>query len=623
MRNIDFQVLFESAPGLYLILLPDFTIVAVSDAYANATMTKREEIVGRGLFDVFPDNPDDPSADGVSNLLFSLNSVLKNKTAHTMAVQKYDIRRPDGSFEERFWSPRNSPVLNDKKEVRYIIHCVEDVTQRQHNLNKIKSTELLLQSCIESLKDTLVFSVDKEYRYLNFNAAHQQATQRVYGVKLEPQMSLLEGITNEEDRKKAKLNIDRALSGEWHTTTEEYGEVERYFFETRYNPVINDMNEVIGVTVFAVNVTERKKAEIELHETNHFLDAIIENIPNMLFVKDANELRFLRMNAAGEKLLGFPRKNLIGKNDHDFFPKEQAEFFIQKDREVLNNNEIIDIPEEKISTVYGDRWLHTKKIIINDQQGDPLYLLGISEDITQKKEAEEEIIQMNIRLADANRELEAFSYSVSHDLKAPLRSLQGFSRALLEQYDGKFDEDADRWLHFIEDNANRMGGLIDDILGFSKVSRTELKMSLTNMRALAQEVFNELLIHYPGKKVLFDLGDLPDISADSIMLKQVWQNLISNALKYSSKQETIRIHITWKKEKKHIVYSVNDNGVGFDPKYSDKLFKVFQRLHSNEEFEGTGVGLAIVNRIIQKHNGWIKASSKLGQGSKFTFALPI
>ncbi|MFI5204768.1 MAG: PAS domain S-box protein, partial [Flavobacteriales bacterium] len=126
--DIDFELLFESSPGLFLVLLPDLKIVAVSDAYAEATMTKRETIVGRGLFDVFPDNPDDETADGVTNLRASLNAVIKNKTAHTMAVQKYDIKRPDGTFEERFWSPLNKPVLNEKKEIVYIIHRVEDVT---------------------------------------------------------------------------------------------------------------------------------------------------------------------------------------------------------------------------------------------------------------------------------------------------------------------------------------------------------------------------------------------------------------------------------------------------------------------------------------------------------------
>ncbi|MDB5284609.1 MAG: sensor histidine kinase [Bacteroidota bacterium] len=141
MGNIDFQSLFESAPGLYLILLPDLTIVAVSDAYLNATMTIRKEIIGRGIFDVFPDNPDDPNATGESNSGASLNSVLQFKKPHTMAIQKYDIRRPDGTFEERYWSPLNTPVLDEEKNVKYIIHCVVDVTQQEKSKVQLRRAD--------------------------------------------------------------------------------------------------------------------------------------------------------------------------------------------------------------------------------------------------------------------------------------------------------------------------------------------------------------------------------------------------------------------------------------------------------------------------------------------------
>src|SRR5689334_5047637 len=154
----DFKSLFESAPGLYLILLPDLTIVAVSDSYRNATMTKREEIIGRGLFEVFPDNPDDPAATGVSNLQASLNSVLQNKTTHTMAVQKYDIRRPDGTFEERYWSPLNKPVLNEKNEIAWIIHRVEDVTEfvrlKKEELKQLELTKDLKKQVEEMEMET-------------------------------------------------------------------------------------------------------------------------------------------------------------------------------------------------------------------------------------------------------------------------------------------------------------------------------------------------------------------------------------------------------------------------------------------------------------------------------------
>jgi PAS domain S-box-containing protein len=621
--HLNFQSLFQETPGLHLVLLPDLSIVAASNAYLEATLTKLDEILGRHLFDVFPDNPDDTTATGVSNLRASLEYVLLHKEAHAMAIQKYDVRRPDGSFEERFWSPLNKPVLNAANEVLYIIHNVTDVTLQQDSENKKKTTELLLRSSIESLKDMIILSIDREYRYLVFNTAHKKATYQAYGIEIKPGMNLLDHLTNEKDREQARKNFDRTLAGEWHTTIEEYGTLERSYFETRYNPIIDEHNKVIGATAFAINVTDRKNAENELLNTNRFLDTILENIPNMLFVKDAEHLRFLSMNKAGEQLLGYLRNDLIGKNDYDFFPSAQADFFTQKDREVLLNGALVDIPEEKIATTYGEKWLHTKKIPVTDRHGKPIYLLGISEDITAKKKVEEEIVQINARLAEAYKELEAFSYSVSHDLKAPLRSLQGFSKALQENYKEQFDSEAQRWLQFIESNANRMGILIDDILNFSKVSRADLKLSEVNMWNLAHEVYELEKHQYPQKKIQLDIADIPVAWGDPAMLWLVWQNLISNALKYSSKKKIIRITIQSTVENGFNIYSVTDNGAGFDKKYKDKMFGVFQRLHSNDEFDGTGVGLAIVSKILQKHNGWINASSEPGKGARFNFAIPI
>jgi PAS domain S-box-containing protein len=261
----DFRALFEGSPNLYLVLDPDLKIVAVSDAYCQATMTTRKAILGRGIFDVFPDNPDDPQATGVSNLRASLERVLQFRRPDKMALQKYDIPRPasegDG-FEERYWSPFNSPVLDSRGEVAWIIHRVEDVTER------------------------------------------------------------------------------------W-------------------------------------------KTEDALKQETAFYDIVINNIPAMVFVKDAAELRFVLINRAGEELLGINRSEFIGKSDYDFFPKEQADFFIARDREVLRSGGMQVTPEEPINTRQrGVRYLQTRKMAVPDEHGQPKYLLALSEDITERRQAE-------------------------------------------------------------------------------------------------------------------------------------------------------------------------------------------------------------------------------------------
>jgi len=215
---------------------------------------------------------------------------------------------------------------------------------------------------------------------------------------------------------------------------------------------------------FLRDITERKKMEAALKRTNYFLDTILENIPNMIFVKDARDLRFVLFNKAGEKLLGYDRKDLIGKNDYDFFPAEQADFFTGKDRSVLSKKELHDIPEEPIDTRHGRRWLHTQKVPILDEKGEPVFLLGISEDITQRKEAEEKIKRLNeeleqkiAQLETANTELDAFSYSISHDLRAPLRAIHGYTKILMEDYGDRLDEDARQMMDSTMANAKKNG----------------------------------------------------------------------------------------------------------------------------------------------------------------------
>ncbi|MCB0489923.1 MAG: ATP-binding protein [Cyclobacteriaceae bacterium] len=222
------------------------------------------------------------------------------------------------------------------------------------------------------------------------------------------------------------------------------------------------------------------------------------------------------------------------------------------------------------------------------------------------------------RTKQINQELESFTYSVSHDLRAPLRSIRGFTEVLKEEYSAKLDEEGNRLLRIVMNNASRMGQLIDDLLDFSRMGRRELSYSDIDVQQLVTEVIHDLTAH-ENRSIHWDIHSLENARGDLSMLKQVWINLISNAIKYSRKTAEPRVEIGCEQIKGNRVYYVKDNGVGFDMKYSDKLFKVFQRLHSHQEFEGTGVGLALVHRIISKHRGEIWAESKVNEGTTFYF----
>ncbi|TGK39869.1 histidine kinase [Leptospira andrefontaineae] len=250
-------------------------------------------------------------------------------------------------------------------------------------------------------------------------------------------------------------------------------------------------------------------------------------------------------------------------------------------------------------------------------------------DVTERNLREFQINQLNQDLEEnirkleyANRELEAFSYSVSHDLRAPIRGIDGFTKIMLEDYSAVLEPEPLRLLNVIATNSKFMGQLIDDLLAFYRVSKLEPKSDSINMKHMVSDSIEIINQEYGSRSPIVEISELPPVKGDASMLKQVWLNLISNAYKYSSKSQNPFVEIGFLNGEGNRTFFVKDNGVGFDDQYSHKLFKVFQRLHSNEEFTGTGIGLAIVDRIVQRHGGKVWAEGKMGQGATFYFTIP-
>lgn len=392
---------------------------------------------------------------------------------------------------------------------------------------------------------------------------------------------------------------------------------------------INSMTAKVGALL-----NQHRRNEEEIRASSRLLDSIIENIPNMIFLKRASDLRFVLFNKAGEQLLGFDRQDMLGKNDHDLFPKEQADYFTSNDRKVLQSSKVLDIPEEAISTRDGvQHILHTHKLALHNSQGEVEFLLGISEDITRRKQDEEALRQLNdhlelrvvqrtAQLEEANKELEDFSYSMSHNMRSPLLALDGFTKILLEEHGPDLNDEGKRLLKVLRDNAQRMGRLIDDILHFLSIGRQRLEISSIDITKLASETLGELQTDAPERRLKLIIGGLPPALGDRGMIREALRNLLSNAIKFSSADAEVVIEIGGVVEKDENVYSVTDHGVGFDMRYADKLFKMFERVHPTGQYEGSGIGLALVKRIAIRHGGRVWAEGKVGGGATIHFALP-
>jgi PAS domain S-box-containing protein len=401
-------------------------------------------------------------------------------------------------------------------------------------------------------------------------------------------------------------------------------------------PILGADGRPESLLAVARDISEVKRTEDDLRETNRFLDSLIDNLPVIVEIKDATTLAIVRHNHAFEQLLGFSSDQVTGKGAHDLFSAEEADFIVANDREALVQGRLIVIPEQRLQTGnLGMRTFHTMKLPINDLHGKAQFLLAISVDITERKLAEQAIRELNsaleakaAQLEATNSELESFSYSVSHDLRAPLRAIDGFALMIEEDFKETLDPEGRRYLSVIRENSKRMGALIDDLLTFSRLGRLPVVNRKVNVDSLVREVIDEI-VHAPpaaGHPAAalpeFDVGRLPAARGDRGLLRQVWMNLLSNAVKYSGKAGIPQITVRGHQTDSENLYSVRDNGVGFDMEYVEKLFGVFQRLHRADEFSGTGVGLAIVQRVVARHGGRVWAEGKINEGAVFSFALP-
>ncbi len=389
-----------------------------------------------------------------------------------------------------------------------------------------------------------------------------------------------------------------------------------------------------GVFILSLDISERKNAEMALFESEKKYRLIADNSNDWIYWLVPNG-KVHYVSPACERVTGYSADEFIAH------PKLIQEIVFEEDGEMIiehhKNSHLDHIShdlEYRIITKEGElRWISHSCSPIFNEKGEYLGQRGTNRNITDRKRAEIELSKLNdtleqrviertSQLEAANKEMEAFSYSVSHDLRAPLRHINGYVDLLNDKYLDILPEKAQHYLNTISGASKQMGTLIDDLLHFSRTGRQEMHKTQIDMNLLVEDALEKIRPDTAVRTIKWKIQRLPGLNGDASLLKLVWINLLDNAVKYTKYRETAEISVEYKSEKDSYIFCVRDNGVGFDMKYAHKLFGVFQRLHNQTDFEGTGIGLANVQRIIHKHNGRVWAESEPDKGSAFYFSLP-
>lgn len=374
--------------------------------------------------------------------------------------------------------------------------------------------------------------------------------------------------------------------------------------------------------VVANDVTERRAAERALQSSEEKFRSLVQTATDAIVTTDADGV-VIDFNRAAEEIFGAASTKVVGGVFTDLIPERFHRKFVLALRHWRRAG--CSGPPNKPIEITGRRKDGTEfsaeLSLARWSTRESLYFTGILSDITARKRAEQEVRRRSTELEALNRELESFSYSVSHDLRAPLRAIDGFSQALLDDYSNRLDDTAKDYLRRVRMGAQRMGMLIDDLLNLSRVTRAEMHSERVDLSALAEEVASELRNESPDRSVDFRIQNGLEDNADARLLRIALQNLLSNAWKFTSKRAQGLIQFGKMKTETGLAYFVSDNGAGFDPNYAQRLFGAFQRLHPTAEFPGTGIGLATVQRIVHRHGGAVWADGSVGHGATFYFTL--
>ena len=377
----------------------------------------------------------------------------------------------------------------------------------------------------------------------------------------------------------------------------------------------DEQGQIAGLVGVARDITERKKAERAMAR----LAAIVESTDDAILSKDLNGI-IQSWNAGAERLFGYRAEEVVGRPITLLLPPERIEEEQQILDRLLGGQRVEHLETVRVAKDGSRLDVSVTVSPVTDPDGRIVGASKIVRDITQRKRAEEALRQTADDLARSNKDLEQFAYVASHDLREPLRMVTGFMSLLKDRCQGKLDAKADEYIAFASDGASRMQALIDDLLAYSRAGRGE-RPSARNIGAVIDNVLRTLTVSIEESAAVITRGPLPTIASNPLELTQVFQNLIGNALTFRAQRKP-EIHVAAQRQAGGWLFTVRDNGIGIDPQFAERIFMIFQRLHTREQYPGTGIGLAICKKIVERHGGRIWVESQLGQGSTFSFTIP-
>lgn len=588
-----------------------FNFIRVNEAYAKVCQREVSAFAGHNHFEFYPSDAEE-----------IFRQVVETKKGYQTFARPFIF--PDHpEWGVSYWDWTLVPVLNDVGEIDFLVYSLNDVTKRKLAEEEVRKHGQLLDLANDTI---MVCDLDGNIIYWNKGAEHLYGWSRdeVIGRNIQDLLHTefekqLEGI-------KKVFFRDGYWEGEVVHTKKDGTKVTVLSRWTLQN---NDQNLPVAFSEINRDITELKRKEKELRDSSQYSRSLIEASLDPLVTINAGG-KIMDVNRATEIITGVPREQLIGSEFSDYYtePQKAKEGYERAFSQGFVKDyplEIRDVSGRTVEVLYN-------ATVYRDEADNVQGIFAAARDISELRivqkalqkshdELEQRVKERTAQLETANRELESFSYSVSHDLQAPLRAIDGYTRMILRDHKDQFDEETKNKFATIRSSAQMMGQLINDLLAFSRLGRQEIVPSKLDMGEILDEAWKELKIIHTERKMILDARDMPPAYGDRTLIKQVLLNLLSNAIKFTKNCKRAKIEAGGYIKKKQLVYYVADNGIGFDMKYHDKIFGVFQRLHSSEEYEGTGVGLPIVQRIIHRHGGHVWAEGRPNQGASFYFSL--